>query len=79
MSYYYTLYNQEVIKQIKADPELSLVFFAMYPPYDDELDPLHRPNWAAIREAEYLGQAKVALKRAKTWASERAKKEGSLG
>lgn len=44
-NYQYELFNAEVAQQLKADPELALVFYANFNPYDLDLDPLHNPSW----------------------------------
>jgi hypothetical protein len=67
----YELFNAEVAQQLKEDPELALVFYANFAPYDTDTDPLHNPDWiqktAPEREAEALCSARHSLQRAKTW------------
>jgi hypothetical protein len=67
----YELFNAEVAQQLKEDPELALVFYARFDPYDTDTDPLHNPDWikntASEREAETLRKAQTSLERAKTW------------
>jgi len=71
--YVYELFNPEVVKELEKDPELALVFYSKFDPYDTDTDPLHNPDWvqnvAPAREAAILRSAKLSLIRAKKWLS----------
>jgi hypothetical protein len=66
-----SLYNPEVIRELEADPQLALIFFSTFGPYDWEIDPLHNPDWtknyAPKMEAAALERAKTGLALARRW------------
>lgn len=44
-----TLYlcNHEVADRLEKDKNLAKMYFFKYGTYDDEIDPLHNPDWCA--------------------------------
>lgn len=67
----YVLYNKDVLAALEADPELALVFYSHFAPYDPDIDPTFNrewvERWAKLREQQMLDEARASLAMAKTW------------
>jgi hypothetical protein len=51
---YYPL-NDEVRKIVTEDFELWLVFNGIFGAYDDDIDPLHNPDWVKLQKRNEYG------------------------
>lgn len=65
---YFTFVNEEVQKEVQESPELYLTWMLSYGKYDDEIDPLHNPDWVKsqkILEVNKLENLKNRIQRIK--------------